>query len=196
MVSPYILKLNLKHNDSLLNKKISSKKEFSPLSGSELKYEPEKWNQSNIKNSHNCYSYVLGKRIKDIKNKPQPGYSSGHKHINDNQYECKFFYERLKKDAPLSYIEKFDNKCLPGFYKIFLALDKQNDYHWYVQNNSKYWSHKPGNTEVIDVDASKKKIKNPELSNRNFGYLNYNTSCFYACVNSDLSRALDEIYKS
>lgn len=196
MVSPYILKLNFKNNDRFLNKNIVSSKEYSPLSGSELDYEPEKWNKSNIKNSHNCYSYALGKRIKDIKNKPQPGYSSGHKHINNNQYECKFFYQRLKKDAPASYIENFDNKCLPGFYKIFLALDKQNDYHWYVQNTNKYWSHKPGHSEVTDVDASKKRIKNPALSNRNFGYLNYNTSCFYACVNSDLSRALDNIYKS
>ena len=195
MVSPYILKFNFKNNDKFLNKNIVSSKEYSPLSGSELEYQPEKWNKSNIKNSHNCYSYVLGKRIQDIKNKPQPGYSSGHKHINDDQYECKFFYDRLKKDAPASYIEKFDNKCLPGFYKIFLALDKQNDYHWYVQNSNKFWSHKPGHTEVTNLDASKNKIKNPSLSNKNFGYLNYKTSCFYACVNSDLSRALDNIYK-
>ena len=130
-----------------------------------------------------------------IKNKPQPGYSSGYKHINDNEYECNFFYNRLKKDVPASYIEKFDNKCLPGFYKIFLALDKKNDYHWYVQNKNKLWSHKPGHGEVTDIDASKNKIKNPSSANRDYGYLNYNTSCFYACVHSDLSRALDNIYK-
>lgn len=192
--SPYILSIDLNKNNKLINKHDKSKKEFSPMSGSELSYEPDKWNKSSIKNSHNCYSYALGKRIEKIKNKPQPGYSSGYKHINDNEYECNFFYDRLKKDVPASYIEKFDNKCLPGFYKIFLALDKQNDYHWYVQNNNKYWSHKPGHSEVTNIDASKKKIKNPSSANRNYGYLNYKTSCFYACVHSDLSRALDNIY--
>ena len=192
--SPYLLKINFNEYDklSILNK--NSKKEFSPLSGSELKYEPEKWNVSEIKNTHNCYGYALGKRVKKIKNKQQPGYSSGFKHINDDEYECKFFYDRLKKDAPASYIESFDNKCLPGFYKIFLALDKKNDYHWYVQNKDQYWSHKPGHSEVTNVDASKNKIKNPKIADRNYSYLNYNTSCFFACVHSDLSRALDNIY--
>ena len=192
--APYILNLDLKKNDNLLFSNIKSIKKLSPLSGSELDYEQDKWNVSSIKNSHNCYSYALGKKIKNIKNKPQPGYSSGHKHINDNEYECNFFYNRLKKDAPASYIETFDNKCLPGFYKIFLVLDKKNDYHWYVQNKNKYWSHKPGHSAVTNLDASKKIIENPHKSNRDFGYLNYNTSCFYACVHSDLSRALDNIY--
>lgn len=193
--SPYLLKIDFKKNNKLLNHNLKSTKKFSPLSGSELAYEPEKWNVSGIKDTHNCYGYVLGKRIKNIKNKQQPGYSSGHKHISDDEYECNFFYNRLKKDAPASYIENFDNKCLPGFYKIFLALDKENDYHWYVQNNNSYWSHKPGHSEVTNLDASKKRIKNPKKANRNYGYLNYKTSCFYACVHSDLSRALDEIYK-
>ena len=192
--SPYILKINFNKNDKLLNLNQNSKKKYSPLSGSELLYEPNKWNVSAIKNTHNCYGYALGKRVKNIKNKQQPGYSSGYKHISNNEYECKFFYDRLKKDVPASYLEKFDNKCLPGFYKIFLALDKENDYHWYVQNNNKMWSHKPGHSEVTNVDASKKLISNPKLANRNYGYLNYKTSCFFACVHSDLARALDQIY--
>ena len=37
-----------------------SKKEFSPLSGSEPKYNPKKWNDNdNIRSNHNCYAYVL-----------------------------------------------------------------------------------------------------------------------------------------
>lgn len=192
--SPYMLKINFNKNDKLLNSNQNSKKKYSPLSGSELLYEPNKWNVSEIKNTHNCYGYALGKRVKNIKNKQQPGYSSGFKHITNSEYECKFFYDRLKKDVPASYLEKFDNKCLPGFYKIFLALDKENDYHWYVQNNNKMWSHKPGHSEVTNVDASKKLISNPKLANRNYGYLNYKTSCFFACVHSDLARALDQIY--
>ena len=191
---PYLLKIDVRKNDNLVEKNKSFRRELSPLSGSELPYEPTKWNKKGIKDRHNCYSYALGKKIKNISSKPQPGYSSGHEHIPDSEYECKYFLKRLKKDAPASYIEKFDNPCLPGFYKVFMALDKENDYHWYVQNKNKLWSHKPGLSEVTDEDASHKKIKNPQLADRNYGVLNYKTGCFFACVQSDLSRALDEIY--
>ena len=52
--SPYLLKLNFRKNNSILNNNLKSTKKFSPLSGSELIYEPEKWNQPDIKNTHNC----------------------------------------------------------------------------------------------------------------------------------------------
>ena len=83
---------------------------------------------------------------------------------------------------------------MPGFYKIFLALDVGEDYHWWRQDNNKYWSHKPGSTNVINVDASGNKIIEPLKSNRNFEHRNYKTPCFYACVYSDLTRSLNEIY--
>ena len=145
--------------------------------------------------SHNCYSYAFGKIIKGLRNKAQPGYSSGFEHIRNDEYNCEYFYERLKKDAPATYIEKFDNQCLPGFYKIFLALDPGNDYHWWRQDSNKYWSHKRGSSYVYDVDSQKQKIKNPYLSNRNFEGRNYKKPCFFACVYNDLARSLDTIYK-
>jgi hypothetical protein len=191
---PYLLKLNISKNDYLIEQDKSFSKVFSPMSGSELKYEPEKWNIPGIKDTHNCYGYALGKKIKEVKSKQQPGYSSGYKHIPNSEYQCEFFLKRLKKDAPSSYVEKFDKPCLPGFYKIFMALDKENDYHWYAQNTDGYWSHKPGLSEVTNLDASKKRIKNPQLANRDYGYLNYKTGCFFGCINSDLSRSLGDIY--
>jgi len=197
---PYILEIKkFKENEKYLNNKsyleINEKNdELGPLSGSELKYEPEKWNQSKTIDSHNCYSYALGNIIKKLESKAQPGYASGFEHIEDNEYECKSFRERLKKDSPGSYLEKFNQPCLPGFYKIFLALDPKNDYHWWRQDNSSYWSHKPGATEVVDVDADGKKIKNPLKANRNYGSLNYYKPCFFTCVYSDLTRSLDTIY--
>ena len=34
--------------------------DLSPTSGHEPEYDPEKWNSNpNIKNSHNCYTYML-----------------------------------------------------------------------------------------------------------------------------------------
>ena len=194
---PYIIEIKkIKNNKNLIYNKsfFNLKNDFSPLSGAELEYNPDLWNKNNnIRKTHNCYTYALGKIVKDLDSKAQPGYASGFRNINDN-FDCKTFRERLKKDSPGSYLEKFDNACLPGFYKIFLALDPKNDYHWWREDNTKYWSHKPGSSNVVDVDADGKKIKNPFLSNRNFNHRNYNEPCFFACIYSDLTRAIDKIY--
>ena len=207
--SPCILTINkikddnkidfLNKNTKINNKNIKTKNinntKFSPLSGSEPNYDPDSWNKnSSIKSSHNCYSYALGKIVKGLSSKAQPGYSSAFNHIDDNNFTCSSFKKRLKKDSPGSYIETFDKQCMPGFYKIFLALDVGEDYHWWRQDNNKYWSHKPGYSEVVNIDAKDEKIKNPVLASRDYGYLNYKTPCFFACIYSDLSRSLDEIY--
>ena len=186
-------KESLKNMDKLLK----FNEEFSPLSGSELEYNPKIWNDNpNIKSTHNCYTYALGKIRSGLDSKAQPGYASGFNHIDDyKDYNCKSFRKRLKKDSPGSYLEKFDNACLPGFYKIFLALDPQNDYHWYRQDSDSYWSHKPGASDVINTDASGEKINNPYKSNRNFKHRNYYKPCFFACIYSDLSRSINEIYR-
>ena len=55
---PYILEIKkFKENEKMLYNKslLEYKSKFSPLSGSELKYNPEIWNSnSSIKESHNC----------------------------------------------------------------------------------------------------------------------------------------------
>jgi len=194
----YIIEIKkFKNNEKLINNvnKSNFSKNFSPLSGSEMNYDPDKYNKdNNIKKTHNCYTYALGKIINELDSKAQPGYASGFNIIDDKDYDCKSFRKRLKKDSPGSYLEKFDNACLPGFYKIFLALDPQNDYHWYRQNSDSYWSHKPGASDVINTDASGEKINNPYKSNRNFKHRNYYKPCFFACIYSDLSRSINEIY--
>ena len=195
---PYLLEIpKFKKNEYLIDTKesLDYNKDFSPLSGSELQYDPKLWNNNDdIKTTHNCYTYALGKIVPGLDSKAQPGYASGYEHIEDDEYECKAFRERLKNDSPGSYLEKFDNSCLPGFYKVFLALDPQNDYHWWRQNKDEFWSHKPGSTDVTNVDASGKKIKNPLTANRNYSSLNYYKPCFFACIYSDLARSLADIY--
>lgn len=202
---PRIIKINeITQGEYMLDNKIEellkvkNGENISPLSGAELAYEPEKWNKkSSIRTTHNCYSYALGKIRPGLESKAQPGYASRHNHIRNEDYNCKEFYNRLKQDSPGVYLQKFDIKCRPGFYKIFLALDPKNDYHWWRQdgkNNVGNWSHKPGATDVTNLDASGKKIKNPLLSDRNFKSLNYHKPCFFACVYSDLSKSLSKIY--
>ena len=196
--NPYVIEIKkVRDNDDLINRGdlLESTKNFSPVSGAELKYNPNLWNDINsIKKSHNCYTYALGKIVNQLKSKAQPGYASGFNHISDNEFNCKSFQKRLKKDSPGSYIEKFDNACIPGFYKVFLALDVGNDYHWWRQDVDQFWSHKPGSSFVTDKDADGEKIKNPLLSNRNFNHRNYYQPCFFACVYSDLTRSIDKIY--
>jgi len=195
---PYVLVIEkIKNNDKVLRDKdiLSYSKKLSPISGSEQKYDPDSWNKIyNIKNTHNCYTYALGKIIPGLDSKAQPGYASGYNHIEDDEYECDYFYNRLKNDSPGSYVEKFDNQCLPGFYKVFLALDPGNDYHWWKQNSDENWSHKPGSTEVVNVDANGEKISNPLIASRNYGEINYKKPCFFACVYSDLTRSISTIY--
>jgi hypothetical protein len=195
---PYIIDIKkFKNNEYLINtdKRFTSQSELSPLSGSELEYNPNLYNEhNNIRESHNCYSYALGKIVPGLQSKAQPGYASGFDHISNNEYDCKAFRKRLKKDSPGSYLETFDEPCLPGFYKIFLALDPGNDYHWWRQNKDQYWSHKPGASKVIDTDAKGEKIKNPLLSDRKFTHRNYYKPCFFSCIYSDLSRSIDQIY--
>ena len=166
---------------------------FSPLSGSETDYDPVKWNKNDkIRTTNNCFSYAVNKfPLKTFDSKSQPGLASGYKHLND--YKCKYFKERIQKDVPSAYIETFDNRCIPGFYKIFLTYG-DDDYHFYKQNSDGYWSDKPGSTDVHNVDASNKRITNPAYANRNYESLNYDVPCFYACVYSDLSRSIDKVY--
>ena len=64
---------------------------------------------------------------------------------------------------------------LKGFYKSFITVANKGpdtDYHFYRQDNNKYWSHKPGRTAVTNLDASKKLIKNPYLANRKYSHFN------------------------
>ena len=192
---PHVLVIKKIKKVNEFNENLSFKKKYAPLSGSELKYLPHLWNDNdNIRTTHNCYTYALGKIVPGLRSKAQPGYASGHDHIEDDQYKCKFFQNRLKKDAPGSYVENFDNKCLPGFYKIFLALDVGNDYHWWQQNDNAMWSHKPGSSNAVNVDADGKEIHNPLTANRNYSSLNYSKPCFFACIYSDLARSLNNIY--
>jgi hypothetical protein len=196
--SPYILEIpKFKTNEKLLDldEGLEFNSDFSPISNSELEYNPDLYNKnSSIRESHNCYTYALGKIVPGLDSKAQPGYASGFDHIADSEYNCTAFRKRLKKDSPGSYLEKFDNSCIPGFYKVFMALDPKNDYHWWQQNLDSYWSHKPGSTDVTNIDASGNKIKNPLLANRDYGSINYYKPCFFACIYSDLSRSLDTIY--
>ena len=80
-----------------------------------------------------------------------------------------------------------------------MALDKGNDYHWYRQNSPEYkinnnkthgyWSHKPGLSDVTNVDADGKLIMNPVKANRKYTNLDYSKPCFFYCNPKRMGRS-------
>ena len=183
-------------NAKFVDKKylFSSSNIYSSLSGSERKYEPYKWNNNeNIKSNHNCYAYVLNQIASRRLGKPQPGYFSNYPALSYSDYNCLTFYERLKKDVPSLYLIDFDTSCKKGYYKGFIALDRKKydtDYHFYRQDKNKLWSHKPGRTDVVNIDAAGKLINNPFTANRKYKYYNYGHPCFFFCINDKMAKAV------
>ena len=188
----YLPKMKFEKEAIKINNQNKGKIFISPKSGSEPNYEPQKWNNNpKIKDNHNCYSYAVNQINIHRTGKPQPGYFAGYPHIEDNEYNCSSFYNRLKSDLPSLYLSSFESKCQKGFHKSFIAIDdKENDqdYHFYRQDKTGKWSHKPGRTNVIDTDASGKQIYNPLTANRNYEYFAYKKPCFFFCVNPKLGR--------
>ena len=125
-----------------------------------------------------------------------------------NQIETYAIADAAYYGITLTPISKYD-VCPAGTYKIALVVDytddanvvndlrlwqstitgeifwldrPDTDYHWYRQNADGTWSHKPGITEVINVDASNNIIFDPEICNRNDGYFDYSVFVGYYAV--------------
>lgn len=172
---------------------------ISPLSGSEPKYEPERWNtKKEVRETHNCFSYAMNildpKQISSCLtskncNVPfhQPGSASGHKKFSAQKYKtCPNMVSRLLGDNPILKVTDFTSKCPRGTSKIGLVVDADEDYHFYRQDSNKFWSHKPGGTSVTNKDAKGALIYDPKLADRNYddkgSKLNYDIFCSYMCV--------------
>ena len=189
--TPIIITLNYIDNEIQLSNIKNILKGISPLSGSEPDFEPQKWNDKDyIKNNHNCYSYAFNDYSGTRTGKAQPGYFAHYPPINNTEYNCKDIYKRIKKDNPSIMKTNFNDKCPKGSYKAFFALspDGDTDYHFYRHDSNGYWSHKPGRSKAVDIDAKNNKIKNPIKADRNYGIYNYKKPCNYFCLRPDMVR--------
>jgi hypothetical protein len=65
---------------------------------------------------------------------------------------------------------------IPGYYLVALVV-AGNDYHWLRQDDSSYWSHKPGIEEVTDLDDADEIIYDPRVAE--FYVHPYEFECFY-----------------
>jgi len=181
-------------------KKHQNCRNFSPLSGYEPKYEPQKFNKTRkIRESHNCMAYSFdyidmpdkGLCSEERCDVPfhQPGYASGYpKWDKIRTKRCPELIARLRGDiSELLIPVTFEQKCPKNFSKKGVMKTPNNkDYHFVRQDNKGYWSHKPGGTEVTNLDASDRPIVRPDLADWDYtkkgSDLNYSVFCSYMCA--------------
>ena len=177
---------------------------FSPPSGWEPEYNPEPYHATpTIKNGHNCFAYALDllsqRSLLPCRSSscnvsfPQPGEVSKHQSFDKTDGKrCPDIIARTLGDIKGSKQSNFIQACPAGMRKIAFAVDPTKDYHVYRQDkpimkNGKphyLWSHKPGSTEVTQLDSMGNFIHDPALASRNNpeSKLNYRHFCGYMCI--------------
>ena len=129
---------------------------------------------------NNCYAYAINKYDPYATQKRNPGNVM-------RPYGCQQVMEGVLRDNPeiSRHPQGYGKTCPKGHYKGFLAVDenpKTNDFHFWRQEADGHWTHKLGSNLPSSVDASGRPIRNPEMSNRDFGRHFYSESCGYFCV--------------
>ncbi len=168
----------------------------SPMTGFEPEFNPKRYNKyKGVKEAHNCFAYAFDyinlPKKKDCTKEscpisfPQPGRASGYPKWSETKGKrCPDLIARLMGDVPGIKISSFEQKCPKRMRKIALVADEDEDYHFYRQDSNGYWSHKPGATDVIRLDATKRPIYDPELASRYYpnSGLHYDQFCSYLCI--------------
>jgi RHS repeat-associated protein len=131
-------------------------------------YAPDEWNDNGvIQNTNNCYSYALDERENGSYWGLQPGEAGGQPITTTADLNLNYVTNaaisdgRIKKPTLLNKLG-FRKR---GFYSVYLVSADGVDYHWYRQDKGGMWSHKPGITSVVNVDASGRFISNPVRAN-------------------------------
>lgn len=170
------------------------------MSGCEPKWEPDRWNKDpTVRLTHNCFAYAMNvmdsKLIKRCRDDPeclvpfhQPGAVSNYPTFNDTDPKtCPNMIARIMGDNPLVTPSAFELKCPAKTSKIALVVDEDQDYHFYRQDSTVFFSGKGGATYAKNIDANGNPIFDVELAFHNFGKdkdgrLNYDRFCGYFCV--------------
>ena len=171
----------------------------SPLSGSEPKYQPSLWNKNpRLRKTHNCFAYAMNiqdpRQIKACREDPncnvpyhQPGAAADYPPFSKSKLKsCPEMTARIRGENPTVIPVEFEDQCPKDTSKIALAVDPEEDYHFWRQDSNGRWSGKPGSLQVTDKDASGRWIHDPSLCDRDFtdenGELNYTEFCSFFCV--------------
>jgi hypothetical protein len=177
----------------MLRRKTVRRPQKGPLSGSEPRYNPTLYNNdAAAKDQNNCFAYAFNVYDRDKKSEggpfTQPGLKSGYPPWHKVKGKrCPDLMARLMGDVPGLRVGSFEQPCPKGSSKIAAVIDAKRDYHFYRQDSNGLWSHKPGSTDVTNVDAAGKLIYDPRTANRTYDkdptdVLQYDTFCNFMCV--------------
>ena len=120
----------------------------------------------------------------------QPGSAAGLPPFRDSNIKsCAEMTARIRAENPNVTRVSFEGLCPNGKSKIALAVDPDEDYHFWRQDSNGGWSGKPGSLKVSNKDASGRLVYDPALSDRDWSEkgsnLNYTHFCSYYCVPRD-----------
>lgn len=163
-----------------------------PMSGYELRYEPEEWNNS-AAHLFNCYAYALDTKVYGGHRLGwfNPGDSNlaledYHRNVLCDYISQSAMEELVAEDAyncGFSFVHPIGayDVCPAGTYKVALVLST-SDYHWYRQNSDGTWSHKLAMDPVRNTDYSDEIIYDPRYADIDEGF-GYEFVAFYAVSN-------------
>ena len=170
-----------------------------PVSGSEPRWEPEKWNSVGAAAAgNNCYAYALDNFDPARVVKPLPGRGPEDESV---AWSCASLESQMIQDlGPMIQPSVAQQRCPTGYSKIYalstvtdqsllppLPTIQGNDFHYIRQDHDGYWSHKLGSNGPTRFDFAGRFIVNPENSDFGPDYVN---RCGFYCVQKDASRSV------
>lgn len=140
-----------------------------------LEFDPIFWNSADKIKRANCYAHAMNVTVKNKGEKLQPGEI---RKVTINYQENLYvvancLIREAFQDAASQNLGRIINMrvCAENEqpqrneYKVAFVVapsrvdpDKFFDYHWYRENYNGVWSHKPGSTQALTLDASRRTI--------------------------------------
>jgi hypothetical protein len=125
-------------------------------------YNPGAWNTPSVQPVNNCYNYANDHPTGTF---AQPGRATGHP-IPQGGISCGGVQPSAQSDGLIA-APNFAAPLVPGSgWYVALVVWPGNDYHWYRQDHSGCWSHKPGQTAVRNTDQNGASIADPRTAAR------------------------------
>jgi hypothetical protein len=123
-------------------------------------YEPDWWNDNGQRQwSNNCYNYACNYRSDTF---AQPGQAAGAMYT---ALTCASVRPGAIKDELIDN-PNANNRCPAEGHLVALVIAPGWDFHWYRKGRNGRWSHKPGGTEVTNLDNAGASIPDPRNADR------------------------------
>lgn len=137
-------------------------------------YNPGYWNNDAVRRlNNNCYNYAANYASNTF---AQPGRQAGAMYT---QLTCPNVGTAAQADGLVNLID-----CNTTGYLVALVMTPpdappdEQDFHWYRQAKEGFWGHKPGSTDVTNLDNSGAIINDPQTADRGI----YTEFCGYMVV--------------